>query len=112
MSVHQILIGRNTVRSGKKNFKLLICGDINIPPPMGGLARRIINHSKVLCNMGVDIHLLSVFRKEKIDLSEVPFKIHYLLDVKAKETKKVIFQFSLLPYLNNSFLFCFIQFLH
>lgn len=70
-----------------KNIKILLCGHVDLPPPLGGYARRLLNYCSVLSKKGVTFHILLFKKKENIDLMGVPLVIHYILDTPNQKSK-------------------------
>lgn len=67
-------------------MNLLICGDADIPPPYGGLARRILTNIKEW-EMEHNISVLVYHKKENIDKLRLKnFKLYKVYDTMDKET--------------------------
>lgn len=69
-------------------MKVLVIG-VDLPPPMGGLAKRMLNHATIWIREGCDVHIILPFKKKvKIPKSLENLHINFLID--ERKAPKII----------------------
>lgn len=58
-------------------LKILICGNVEVPPPYGGVAKRVLLHAREWISAGNEVYILVPTKKEKEDLLNVPVRLIY-----------------------------------